>query len=85
MVRVFAVEPTAVQLDWRSLPPRPHEVAAGERAVTVVGDGGPGAVVIDGLEPATTVPVTVDCRRVTTATTLAAPPGRLLTPRALAP
>jgi predicted phosphodiesterase len=79
VLRVFAVEPTAVQLDWRSLPPGRHEVAAGERAAIVVGDGGPGAVVIDGLEPATTVPVTIGGRQVTTATTLSAPPGRLLT------
>jgi 3',5'-cyclic-AMP phosphodiesterase len=79
MVRVFAVEPTAVQLDWSSLPPGTHDVTAGDRTVTVVADGGPGAVVIDGLESGTTVAVTVDGRRVASATTLTAPPGRLLT------
>jgi 3',5'-cyclic AMP phosphodiesterase CpdA len=78
MMRVFAVEPTAVQLDWPALPPGPHEVAAGNRAVTVTADGGPGAVVLDGLAPATRVDVTLDGRRVTTVTTPAAPPGRLL-------
>src|SRR4051812_13886179 len=78
MVRVFAVEPTAVQLDWPALPSGPHEVAAGDRTVPVTGDGGPGAVVIEGLQPATTVTVSLDGRAVTTATTLAAPPGRLL-------
>jgi len=78
-VRVFAVEPTAVQLDWPSLAPGAHEVAAGARTVTVTGDGGPGAVVIDGLEPDTNLPITVDGRRVATASTPPAPPGRLLT------
>jgi 3',5'-cyclic-AMP phosphodiesterase len=78
MVRVFAVEPTAVQLDWAALPAGRHEVAAGDRSVTVTGDGGPGAVMIEGLEPATTLTVSLDGRAVTTATTLAAPPGRLL-------
>jgi 3',5'-cyclic AMP phosphodiesterase CpdA len=79
MIRVFAVEPTAVQLDWPALPAGSHELAAGDHIVTVVGDGGPGATVIDGLEPATTLPVTLDGRRVATATTPAVPPGRLLT------
>jgi 3',5'-cyclic AMP phosphodiesterase CpdA len=79
MVRVFAVEPTAVQLDWPSLPTGVHDLAVGDHTVSVVGDGGPGAVVIDGLEPATTMTVALDGRRLGTATTLAAPPGRLLT------
>jgi 3',5'-cyclic AMP phosphodiesterase CpdA len=78
MVRVFAVEPTAVQLDWPALPDGPHELRAGDHAVTVMGDGGPGAVVLDGLEPATSLTITLDGRRVATATTFAAPPGRLL-------
>jgi predicted phosphodiesterase len=38
-------------------------------------DGGPGALVIGGLAPATTYDVLVDGRRVTTARTLAPPPG----------
>jgi predicted phosphodiesterase len=78
MVRVFAVETTAVQLDWSSLPAGRHELAAGERTVTVAGDGGPGAVMIDGLPPGTDLDVTLDGRRVARAATLTPPPGRLL-------
>ena len=77
-MRVFAAEPTAVQLDWQWLPPGHHEVTVGPHAVVVDGDGGPGAVVIDGLEPATAHPVTLDGRLVTTASTLAAPAGTVL-------
>ena len=78
MVRVFAVEPTAVQLDWGSLRPGHHAIAVGDHARTVVGDGGPGALVVDGLEPGTTYRVTVDGRAVATAATLVPPRGRLL-------
>jgi 3',5'-cyclic AMP phosphodiesterase CpdA len=78
VLRAFAVEPTAVQIDWHSLPAGPHEVGAGDRLVSVIGDGGPGAVVIDGLPPATTTTLTLDGRRVTDVTTLTPPPGRLL-------
>jgi predicted phosphodiesterase len=77
-VRVFAVEPTAVQIDWHRLAPGRHEVAAGTRAVTVESDGGPGAVVIDGLAPGATVDITLNGRVVDRATTLTPPPGRLL-------
>ncbi len=82
MVKVFAVEPTAVQLDWSSLPPGAHELAAAGRGVNVrvavTGDGGPGAVVIDGLPPGTDVDIALDGRPVARATTLTPPPGRLL-------
>jgi predicted phosphodiesterase len=78
-MRLFAVEPTAVQLDWRSLSPGHHVVTVGARAVAVDGDGGPGAVVVDGLEPDTPHPVALDGRTIATATTLAVPPGPELT------
>ena len=45
-VRVFGVEPTAVQLDWRRLAAGRHELAVGDREQVVQGDGGPGAVVV---------------------------------------
>ncbi|HEY1281113.1 MAG TPA: hypothetical protein VGF22_15660, partial [Acidimicrobiales bacterium] len=60
MIRVFAVEPTAVQLDWRSLPPGHHVVTVGGHERVVDGDGGPGALVVDGLEPDTDHAVTLD-------------------------
>src|SRR5262245_49806270 len=75
MLRGFAVEPTAVQLVWRRLPSGHHEVVAGTRAVTVEADGGPGAVVIDGLATGTTVDITLDDRAVGRVTTLSPPPG----------
>jgi Icc protein len=77
-VRVFAVEPTAVQLDWRGLSAGRHALAVGAHRRDVDGDGGPGAVVFDDLEPATTYPITLDGRNVGTITTLAPPPGRVL-------
>jgi Icc protein len=78
MIRVFAVEPTAVQLDWRTLPPGRRVLAVGDVAVDIDADGGPGAAVFDELAPGTEYPVTLDGRLVATATTLAPPPGRLL-------
>ena len=78
MIRVFAVEPTAVQLDWRSLPPGHHLVTVAGHERVVDGDGGPGALVVDGLEPDTEYAVSLDGRLVATATTLTAPPGPVL-------
>jgi predicted phosphodiesterase len=77
-VRVFAVEPTAVQLDWRRLARGAHELAVGERTCAVAADGGPGAVVVDGLEPGRTCPVVLDGTRVATATTVDPPDGPVL-------
>ena len=79
---VFAVEDTAVQVVWEDGPRGPVEVRAawngGSAAQTVLGDGGPGAVVLEGLPPATTVRVTLGDQTVETVTTLAPPPGRIL-------
>lgn len=50
-VRVFAVEPTTVQIDWAVLGPGPVTFRCADTRVDVVADGGPGAVVLDGLPP----------------------------------
>jgi 3',5'-cyclic AMP phosphodiesterase CpdA len=78
-ISVFAVEPGAVQLHWARLPAGRHEVTVGPATAVVEADGRPGAVVLDGLTPATTHPVTLDGAVVAHATTLAQPPGRPLT------
>ena len=49
----------------------------GDRRVTLASAGHVAAVVVDELSPATAFEVVVDGRRLTTATTLAPPPGRL--------
>jgi predicted phosphodiesterase len=74
-LRVFAVEPDAIQLDWRRLTPGCHVVTAGDVAVEVDGDGGPGAVRVDGLPPGTKLAVALDGRALTVTSTLAPPPG----------
>lgn len=79
----FAVEDTAVQLTWPSLPDGEWRLSAGERGVVVSGDGGPGAAVIDGLPPGTGLVVGVARtgrrpRRAGEVRTLAPPPGREL-------
>ncbi len=48
-LRVFAVEPDAVQLDWSALGPGEVTLRCADTAVTVLADGGPGAVTLDGL------------------------------------
>ena len=50
-VEVFAVEDTALQLVWAALGPGEVQVRAGSAERTLVTDGGPGAVDLDGLEP----------------------------------
>jgi 3',5'-cyclic-AMP phosphodiesterase len=80
---VFAVEETAVQVMWASLPNGPHRLQAGPASVTVAGGPHPGAVLIEGLEPATSYPVTWRAegqasQPVATITTLEPPPGRRL-------
>ena len=77
-MRVFGVEPTAVQLDWRRLADGRHELAVGDREQVVQGDGGPAAVVVDGLEPGRTLPVVLDGVEVASATTLTPPAGPVL-------
>jgi predicted phosphodiesterase len=57
-VRVFAVEPTTVQLDWAALGPGPVTFRAADVAVDVVADGGPGVVSLDGLPSGRSLTVT---------------------------
>jgi 3',5'-cyclic-AMP phosphodiesterase len=56
---VFAVEDTSVQLTWRALAPGTVRVGAADTVVEVETDGGPGAVVLDGLPPDRSVTVTI--------------------------
>lgn len=78
-VRVFAIEPDAVQLDWRALPPGRLEIDGGAAPVAVATTGGPGALVVTGLRPEAEVRLDVrhsaglDVELVTR--TLPAPPG----------
>ncbi|MBV9662251.1 MAG: metallophosphoesterase family protein [Acidimicrobiales bacterium] len=95
---VFAVEATSVQLAWRRLP-RPEVTfeidgrrfdvdARGpawyrDRRPLSGGRGGPGALVVDGLEPATRYDIVLHApgrpaERVASARTAAPPPGRVL-------
>jgi 3',5'-cyclic-AMP phosphodiesterase len=105
LVSVFAVEDTAVQVVWRTLPATEVCLQAGDSGVRVTATspawlrrkgcpprrlanvsgavGGPGAVVIGGLTPATRYSLTltgkdVPRRVVTRFTTLPSPSGRLL-------
>ena len=50
-LEVFATGPDWLQLTWSTLGPGPVEVRCGDRRVEVVADGGPGALVVDGLAP----------------------------------
>jgi len=83
-LEVFGVGTTWVQLTWSALGPGRVEVRAGDASVTVEADGGPGAVVVEGLAPGTAQgvelrgeglpggPIRLDAR------TLAPPGGTLL-------
>jgi 3',5'-cyclic AMP phosphodiesterase CpdA len=77
-IDVFAVEPTAIQLHWRALAPASHTIDVGDQSVEVHGDGGPGAVVVEGLPSGKDVDVRLDDQFVASATTLTPPPGNLL-------
>lgn len=77
-VRVFSVEPTAVQVHWRALDGGRRRLAVGDREVDVDGGPGPGTLVVDGLASATTMEISLDGKVVGSATTLRPPPGRLL-------
>lgn len=59
---VFAVEPTAAQLVWPSLPAGTSTVTtgSGDARVTVEGDGGPAAVGLDGLAPGAETTVRIE-------------------------
>lgn len=80
-VELFAVEPTALQLTWVSVPPGPVRLRVGTRERLADSDGGPGGVIIDGLRPGEAHRVDVESasRRWTlTARTPALPPGEEL-------
>ncbi len=51
-LEVFGVGTSWVQLTWSALGPGPVEVRAGDAIARVDADGGPGAVVLEGLAPA---------------------------------
>lgn len=50
---VFAVEHDSAQLTWKQMGPGEVTIATGAVTTTVNADGGPGSVVLRGLEPAT--------------------------------
>lgn len=75
---VFAVEDTTVQLTWRTLPVGPVRFVTDRSRVEVESDGGPGAVVLDRLDPATDGAVVVQTTEGSLDVpfrTLASPPG----------
>jgi hypothetical protein len=74
----FAVEDTAIQLTWGSARPGSTvALAVGDTRVEVA-SGGPGSVLVEGLEPSTTYDVRVDRTVALRVRTLAPPPGALL-------
>lgn len=82
-LEVFSIGTDRLQVTWSSLGPGRMRFAAGETVRTVVADGGPGAITLDGLPPGRVVDVTVSgpgidgaCRL--PATTLPVPPGEEL-------
>jgi predicted phosphodiesterase len=78
VTRVFAVEDTAIELDWRHLARGEHTVEVGGHMVVVEGHAEAAAVWIDGLEPATEVEVVLDGQVAARTRTLTSPPGPLL-------
>ena len=59
-LRVFAVEPTAIQVDWSRLGPGPVRVRAADTTRDIVADGGPGAIVLDDLPASSAVTIRFD-------------------------
>jgi hypothetical protein len=76
-LRVFAVEPEAVQLSWRALEPGEVVVRVAGQELVVESDGGPGTLDLVGLQPDTDHVIEVGDRRLT-AHTPAPPPGEEL-------
>jgi 3',5'-cyclic-AMP phosphodiesterase len=76
-LRVFAVEPDAVQVTWGRLGPGEVTVRCGPTEVEVEADGGPGAVDLIGLTPDTQYTVEIGARRLDVRTP-APPPGEEL-------
>ncbi len=77
-LQVWAVEDTSIQLTWGALDAGPVTVTANGATAGVEHPGGPGAIDLHGLTPATESVITVTHRGgtdVVTARTLATPPG----------
>ncbi len=77
-LRVFAVEPTSIQLDWAALGPGPVTVTAADTTIVVDTNGGPGAVTLDDLPTGRNLTITLNGEGVAEtlhATTLRPPPG----------
>lgn len=71
---VFAVEPTAAQLTWPSLPAGTTTVTARASVATVEGNGGPAATALEGLPPAAATEVLVQGPGGTATVAVATPP-----------
>jgi 3',5'-cyclic-AMP phosphodiesterase len=76
-LQLFAVEPDAVQVAWGRMAPGELTIRCGPTEVAVEADGGPGAVVLRGLEPGTDHVVEVGQRRLPVRTP-EPPPGEEL-------
>ena len=79
--QVWAVEDTSVQLVWGDLPPGSVVARAGNREVAIDHLGGPGAVDLDGLQPASDVTIELMSGAgvaLLGTRTLPSPPGELL-------
>lgn len=83
-LEVFGTGTTWVQLTWSALGPGRVEIRGGDRDTTVDADGGPGAALLDGLEPDTAHRIELTGAGLPapvaplTARTLLPPPGELL-------
>ncbi len=83
-LEVFATGTTWLQLTWSALGPGPVRFRCGPATVELVADGGPGSVVLDGLEPGSAHRVEVDGDGLPqplaplAARTLTPPPGQLV-------
>lgn len=81
-LEAFAVEPDAVQIAWRGLPAGPIDVGCADSATTADGNGGPGAVSLDGLPHSSSLTVRITPSdgetRELAITTPAPPPGERL-------
>ena len=78
---MFAVEDTSAQITWSALGPGPVRFRAGDATRDLATDGGPGAIVLDGLPPGRRLTLEVtgdgvpDRRRTLVIRTLTALPG----------
>ena len=77
-LEIFALEPTAAQLIVRSPRSGEHTVAVDGQEATVSLEGGVGAAVLTGLQPATSYRPTLDGQPMGRMWTLPEPPGQYL-------